>query len=238
MWDTIALESNFNNGVNEMKISKANLRVIFISGFILLACKLLPIPNTAVNLSPTSTTLPEKPIETPIEQPTEQPTEPSMGLENENLLAGIPSGFKIDHKDKQNNVVISEMVDQSESVNDWTTLVTVQVFLGMTNTTPEQYQENMNQLWFNACENSETYPVADGNENGYDFVLWQLYCPLNPSTQKMEYTYMKAIQGNDSFYLVQVAFKHEPSNDEITKWMQYLQQVKVCDSRLPDRACP
>lgn len=170
--------------------------------------------------------------------PPEQPTETSMGLENENLLAEVPSGFKIDYQAEQNGVVINEMVPEGESVNDWTTLVTVQIFMGMTNTAPEQYQENMTQSWFNACENSESYPVADGEENGYNFMLWQLYCPLNPSTQKVEYAYLKAIQGNDSFYLVQVAFRHEPSSDEITQWMQYLKQVQVCDSRIPEQACP
>jgi hypothetical protein len=69
-------------------------------------------------------------------------------------------------------------------------------------------------------------------------VLWQLSCPLNPSTQKVEYTYLKAIQGNDSFYLVQVAFRYEPSDEDVTQWMQYLKQVQVCDTRIPERACP
>jgi hypothetical protein len=161
-----------------------------------------------------------------------------MGLEDENLLAELPDGFKVDYEAQQENMIISEMVPSSESVDDWSTLVTVQIFTGMTGTTPEQYQENMNQSWFNACADSESYPVADGEENGYPFVLWQLYCPVNPATQKVEYAYMKAIQGNDSFYLVQVAFRHEPSNDEITQWMQYMKQVKVCDSRIPEKACP
>ena len=117
-------------------------------------------------------------------------------------------------------------------------MVTVQVYLGEKNTTPEQAQETLTNSWFGACENSASYPVADGVENGYNFILWQLYCPLNPSTQKVEYTYMKAIQGNDSFYLVQVAFRHDLSSDEITQWMNYLRDVQVCDSRIPDRACP
>ncbi|HKJ40150.1 MAG TPA: hypothetical protein VJ972_15375, partial [Anaerolineales bacterium] len=104
--------------------------------------------------------------------------------------------------------------------------------------TPQQYEETLTERWFNACENSETYPVADGAENGYNFVLWQLYCPLNAATQKEEYTFLKAVQGNDSFYLVQVAFRHEPSDDEITQWMGYLKEIQVCDSRIAERACP
>jgi hypothetical protein len=47
----------------------------------------------------------------------------------------------------------------------------------------------------------------------------------------------KAIQGNDSFYVAQVAFKAWPSKEQLTQWMRYLQDVTVCDTRLPDRAC-
>jgi len=204
------------------------LYVIFMAGLCLLGCALLPIPGTTIEPSATLSS-----------EPTAPPTQ-STGtrLENENLLVEVPMGFKVDYESKQDNIVINEMVPQNESVNDWTTMVTVQIFLGETNTTPEQYQETMTQSWSNACQGSEYYPVADGAENGYNFVLWQLYCPINPSTQKVEFTYMKAIQGNDSFYLVQVAFRHEPSDEEITQWIQYLKRVQVCDSRIPDRACP
>ena len=211
-----------------MNKSTSPLTAIFITSLFLLACALLPIPGTTPAAPPTffpSTV-------TSLEQPTR------TGPENENLLVEAPSGFKIDYQADQNDLVITEMVTEGESVNDWTTLITVQIFLGLTNTTPEQYQDTLIQSWFDACSGSESYPVADGAENGYNFVLWQLYCPLNPATQKVEYAYLKAIQGNDSFYLVQVAFRHEPSNDEITQWMNYFKEVQVCDSRIPERACP
>ena len=213
-----------------MKRSTTTLKVIFVTVLFLLGCAFFPITSTTVETPSTFT-----PSPTP---PPEQPTETGPGLENENLLAAIPAGFKIDYQGKENNFVINEMVPQSESVNNWTTLITVEIFLGEKNTTPEQYQQTLTERWFNACSDSESYPVADGEENGYEFVLWQLYCPLNQSTQTMEYTYLKAIQGNDSFYLVQVAFRHEPSSDEITQWMEYLKRVQVCDSRIPERACP
>ena len=211
-----------------MKKSAPILSILLAIGVFLLACSLLPLPNTTADTPPTSNPLPTTPPEPPA----------STGLKNENLLAELPDGFKVDYEAQQNNMTISEMVPSNESVDDWSTLITVQIFMGMTGTTPEQYQENMNQSWFNACADSGSYPVADGEENGYRFVLWQLYCPINPATQKVEYAYLKAIQGNDSFYLVQVAFRHEPSNDEITQWMQYMKQVSVCDSRIPEQACP
>jgi len=60
----------------------------------------------------------------------------------------------------------------------------------------------------------------------------------NPATGKPEITYTKVTAGNDSLYVVQKAFKFAPSRDQIVQWMKYLRSVAVCDSRLPDRACP
>ena len=213
-----------------MTRSKAFILITLLTSMLVLACSLLPLPGEPTGIPPTFTP--------PAVLQTDPPTETRPGLQNENLLAGVPPGFKIDYQAEQGNLVIHEMVPESESVDDWTSMVTVQIFLGETNTTSQQYQETMNRAWFAACEGSESYPVADGDENGYSFVLWQLYCPLNPATQKVEYAYMKAIQGNDSFYLVQVAFRYEPTQTDITEWMNYLREVQVCDSRVPERACP
>lgn len=215
-----------------MKNSATTLKALAITGIFILACSSMSLPSLATVTPQTIITVPA--------MPTEFLTQPQTGtdLENENLLAELPSGFKVDYQAEQGNQTITEMVPEGESVEDWTTMVTVQVYLGETNIAPIQAQETLTNDWFNACENSASYPVADGAENGYNFILWQLFCPLNPSTQKVEYTFMKAMQGNDSFYLVQVAFRHEPSDDEITQWMGYLKEVKVCDSRIPEQACP
>lgn len=213
-----------------MKRKYLLLAVIIVMGIATLACSLLPLPNTTIITSLTPTFTPAVP---PL-----RPTTANMDLISENLIAVVPPGFEMGHEDQSGSFIITEMVRNGETVENWTTLITVEIFLGEKTVTPQQYQQMLTERWFGACENSETYPVADGEENGYPFVLWQLYCPLNGSLQTVEYTYLKAIQGNDSFYLVQVAFRHEPSNDEITQWMQYLKGVQVCDSRLPDRACP
>jgi hypothetical protein len=220
-----------------MKRPTSIINLIFITSIFILACSSASLPNLATATAQTIITVPPMPTEF-LTQPPMEITESGSGLENENLLTGLPEGFKVGYQAEQNKQTITEMVAEGESVDDWTTMVTVQVYLGETNTTPAQAQQTLTDSWFNACENSNSSPVADGTENGYNFILWQLYCPVNPATQKVEYTYMKAIQGNDSFYLVQVAFRHEPSGDEVTQWMNYLKQVYACDSRIPERACP
>ncbi len=158
-------------------------------------------------------------------------------LVNENLLVGVPSGYKIDHNAKSAKGVITEMVPQAQSVNDWTEMVTVQIFFELKQA-PAVFKNNIAQLWKKACPDSAARDVWQGKENGYPAELFLLACPSNPQTGKPEITWFKAIQGDDSFYVVQKASKFMPANEEITPWMDYLNKVSACDSRRVDRPCP
>jgi hypothetical protein len=158
-------------------------------------------------------------------------------LQNENLLVTMPDGFKADFQQKTKEMLISEMVPSAESVADWTQMVTVQIFYDLKNGA-EQFKSNVETGWARACRGSSAHAIAQGNENGYPFAVWLLACPLNRTTGKPEFTWFKAMQGNDSLYVVQVALKARPSDETTTRWMDYLRKVRVCDTRLPDRACP
>ncbi|HEX3502320.1 MAG TPA: hypothetical protein VHU22_02885 [Xanthobacteraceae bacterium] len=158
-------------------------------------------------------------------------------LVNENLLVEVPPGYKIDFQQKKPSGVMNEMVPTGETVNDWTEMVTVQIFYNM-KATPPQFLGKMASTWAAACPGASTTAIASGPENGYPAGVSLLNCPKNPATGKPELTWIKAVQGNDSFYVVQKAFKFTPSKDEVVQWMKYLRSVAVCDSRLADRACP
>ncbi len=159
-------------------------------------------------------------------------------LVNENLLVAMPDGYKVGFSTKKNNMIMNEMVPAAETVDNWTEMVTVQVFLGMKDTSPDQFKARMERLWSGACANASSHTVASTIENGYPATVWLMSCPRNRSTGKPEITWFKAIQGNDSFYVVQKAFKFEPSKEQVVQWTGYLKKVSVCDSRRPDRACP
>jgi hypothetical protein len=158
-------------------------------------------------------------------------------LSDENLLLAVPDGFKIDFQQRTGDMLISEMVPVAQTVHEWTAMVTVQVFHDL-KVTPEQFKARIDKEGPAACAGIESHPVAQGDENGYAYMVWLQSCPLNNATGKPEITWFKAITGNDSFYVVQLAFKAWPSKEQITSWMHYLGSVTVCDSRLPERACP
>jgi hypothetical protein len=161
----------------------------------------------------------------------------SAQLVDENLLVRVPEGYKIDYSAKNDKQIINEMVPQAESVKDWTEMVTVQIFLGLKGPL-KQMQDHIAAGWLKACPKGVHVPIVDTTENGYPISLWQLSCPHNAQTGKPEWTWFKAVRGNDSLYVVQKAFRFEPSKEQITTWIRYLKSIAVCDSRLPDRACP
>lgn len=162
----------------------------------------------------------------------------SSDLEGETLLQNLPSGYRIALQTQDGTMGITEMVPQSESVQDWTEMLTTQLFFGMKQVPPLHFQSVMASNLQAACAGGESTPVTDGDENGYPFALWWQVCPLNPSTGKPEYTWFKAIQGNERFYVVQKAFRFAPSSEQTVQWGQYLEGISLCDTRLPDRACP
>lgn len=159
-------------------------------------------------------------------------------LVNENLLITFPQGFRVANDQRANGVHLSEMIPKAETLEDWTQMVTVQIFFGASAMTPPEIKANMEAGWKTSCPGASSGDVADGTENGYRFNLWILACPRNPATGKPETTLLKAIAGNDSFYLVQKAFRSRPTMDEVGAATAWLRKIEVCDSRRPEQACP
>ena len=113
-------------------------------------------------------------------------------------------------------------------------MMTIQIFYGL-KASPEQFMAKTEQVASKACRDSSIGLLRRGQENGYNFTLFLQDCPR--ATRKLEITLFKAIEGNDSFYVVRFAAKFEPSKEKVAGWMQTMAGIVVCDTRLPDRAC-
>jgi hypothetical protein len=158
--------------------------------------------------------------------------------QGEALVLSPPPGYKIGFESRQGNIVLTEMVPESETVHDWTEMLTTQVFLGLKSATPQQFRDFMQGQAAKSCLNGQSANVAEGMENGYPFALWIQDCPLVQRFGKPERTWFKAIKGRDRFYVVQKAFRFEPSEQQVLKWTQYLRDVRLCDTRVPEQKCP
>jgi hypothetical protein len=158
-------------------------------------------------------------------------------MQDENFQAGLPQGYKIGFNARNEKMSITEMVPAAETVENWTEMVTVQIFFGPPVIAPESFESEMVKGWRAACPGSEYKRIRQGSENGYPFLLWLLSCESNPATGKPEIVWFKAVRGADSLYLLQKAFKFEPSKAQIEQTMKHFREAQVCDTRLPDRPC-
>jgi hypothetical protein len=159
-------------------------------------------------------------------------------LQNENLVEKMPSGFKIGYQKSHDGINMQEWVPDGENVENWSELVTTQIFLGRKNLDTAQFLNAIGQQWLKACPGSTPNAIHTGNANGYPVSMLLLQCPLNPQTGKPETTLFRAIKGNDSFYVVQRAARSTPTKDQIAKMAQFLGSVNVCDARTPEHPCP
>lgn len=162
----------------------------------------------------------------------------SAQLKDENLLQGMPAGYKIGFQERQGPIILTEMVPESESVEEWTEMVSSQLFIGLKSVSPETFRAESRKKWLEACKDGNFAEISSGEESGYPMALWMLSCPHSKAPGRPEITWFKAIRGQDAFYVVQKSFRFEPSNEQVQQSMRYLRQISVCDTRIPQRACP
>ena len=159
-------------------------------------------------------------------------------LKDENLLTPLPDGFRIGFHEANARQSIAEYVPKDETVDDWSRMVTVQIFYGVKNFDPDAFAGNLGKKWASACPGGGARKITAGVENGYPFSLWMVDCPLNPQTRKPETMWLKAMSGADALYSVQYAYRRAPDKELIGPAMDYLKRISVCDARRADRPCP
>ena len=127
----------------------------------------------------------------------------------------LPKDFKIGYQTKQNGMAMVKLVPQKQTLDNWTKMITLQSIAGA-NLGAEEFRNNTANLWQNACPKSSFNPITEGEANGYSGAVWQLTCEYNPQTGKPEYTWFKAIQGDDSLYVTQYTFRYAPRKKNTT----------------------
>lgn len=162
----------------------------------------------------------------------------SQGLEAENLLVGIPDGFELGYQAAEGDQEIHEFIPTGESVEDWSAMVTIQIFRGLPELEGDRFAISMAENWKSVCEDGTAGKLTESEVNGFPFVLWTFVCPLNPQTGKPETMYFKGITGSDAFYSVQYAFRQEHADELDTIALPYLIGASACDTRKPERPCP
>jgi hypothetical protein len=159
-------------------------------------------------------------------------------LNGENLVQTVPPGFKLGFNNSQDGMKMQEWIPEGETVENWSKMVTTQIFMGKGDWETGKFLNQIGQKWLSACKGSSPNTIKTGQANGYTVSMLLLYCPLNPKTGKPEATMLRAIKGGDSFYLVQKALRYRPTEDQIAQMAHYPGTVNVCDTRSIGHPCP
>ena len=159
-------------------------------------------------------------------------------MTGENLLLGIPAGFKVDFQDRKGPILVTEMVPEKETADDWTEKLSTQIFVGLKSVTPAEFEKESRRQWLEVCKEGKFSAIASGEEKGYPFSVWMLSCPYSKAPGQPETAMFKAIRGASDLYVVQKAFRFELTREQVAQWMQFLRGVSLCDSRVPEKACP
>jgi len=116
-------------------------------------------------------------------------------------------------------------------------MITVQIVHGKPKMGTDDFGKNMDKTWVSGCPGADNKKITNASESGYPVSIWFYGCPLSPKAKKPENTFMKFIEGNDSFYILQVAYHREVTMEDVPVAMEFLKKIRVCDTRLPDRPC-
>jgi hypothetical protein len=158
-------------------------------------------------------------------------------IQGENLMFSPPQDFKMGFQSQRGSYSITEFVPRSETVDDWTHMLTVQIYPRAT-IDPASFLQDVGKRYVDSCPGTTAKGLYTGKINGYVVSMLLLRCPNNPATRKPETTAFRVIKGKDALYSVQRAWRAIPSDLEVDEVMQTLAKVTVCDPQAPEHPCP
>ena len=108
-------------------------------------------------------------------------------IDAENLRFSPPKEFKIGYQSNRDNRLMTEFVPKAETVDDWTQMLTVQIYRGAT-VDAATFLGGVGKRYTDACPGTTGKGIFTGQINGYVVSMLLLKCPMNPATRKPETT--------------------------------------------------
>ncbi|MCK6454529.1 MAG: hypothetical protein L6R19_27330 [Alphaproteobacteria bacterium] len=168
----------------------------------------------------------------------------------ENLLLEPPAGWELGFSDRDDDQAQYQYLPRGQEIENWTELLTVQVFFALRNVPPRAVLERMRKGFEANCDGAAAEAPAERMIAGYPSARQLLLCGRNRAgggpagRQRGEIALILAVGGRDALYVVQRAWRGQPFGGPapaaaralVPGWQQYLDRVRVCDTR--DRAKP
>ncbi len=165
---------------------------------------------------------------------------------DEQLIAQPPTNWQAVYVFNNETTRIAEYVPPGENNLNWQTKISFEAYQGQSALAPEVLLRQQIEQEQNRCSFIQHKPIINRPENGYPTAVHLMLCGEVGSSGFGQVRLMKAIQGQDNLYLLQLTRNlpaFEPGmapfqRSEMAAWSRLLSQPFVCDDRIPDRACP
>lgn len=164
----------------------------------------------------------------------------------ERFIVPRPDGWKLAFRAIQSDFTRLQFVPASESVDQWTEMLTSQTFIGTRDVPVDAYLQRIAVEAAKVCDDVMVSPIKVNPHNGYASAVMAQFCTRYKATGKGEITLFKVIQGRESLYVAHRSWRGPPftrdaqpvPKADFDAWVEYLNGVLVCDTADPQRPCP
>ena len=151
-------------------------------------------------------------------------------------LAQAPlPGFVVGNRAAQGGSAIVERVPQGETVDHWTRMVTVQRFAGI-GARLHFFIDTFGPNLSGSCPGAVVSRPVYSESLGHQQAELRVDCPRNPETNLPETFLLLAIAGAD-LHVLQVAYRHVPSAQEIEWAERQLASARLCGPEASSEIC-
>ncbi len=131
--------------------------------------------------------------------------------------------WKVGYQNAVNNMLITEFVLEGETVENWTELVTVQLFIGLETATPEAMVSTSKKILEETCKSPYWKELKKGeNDILYE---WSIKgCSSGPDQSELS----RVIRGKDGMHVIHYAIKKVPMpKDKRARWIEALTKTEI-----------
>jgi len=161
------------------------------------------------------------------------------------LLQAPPAWLRIEEQASE-AFRLAEYIPAGQDKEDWNDRLFIEANALKPLPDPINFLESMGEALKKECSGFNHANVHSGFENGYPTSVRLLICNKSNVTARSEVSIIKAIQGEDYFYVISRARRSDAlQNDEppltdkeMGEWSLYMRSIKVCDPRTDKHPCP
>lgn len=171
--------------------------------------------------------------------------EEQLATSTEKLLAEPPPDWTEIYQINNVDTRIIEFVPPDQSAKHWTTKIAFESFRRLTDADPIKVLLQEVEQSKKKCSFVQHFNLFSGHENGYPTSIRLIMCGKNENLDKGEVELVKAIKGNDYFYIVRFVDRIPPfevnepefAKRKIATWSTYMRLIGLCDPESEDHAC-